>query len=538
MKLGSSNRFKLVLRKFHTNKSNKNLDLENIFSGNVGQTVFSKIRQGSRTPNFEKTYHSKNNSLKICPPIFEYNSKIGIHDTIVPEKLREISDLLKSSKTNTNDINKIRKFLADIEPQIAESDVFDELVLFFYNHRGIILHGYQPRNFLKVFVDIAADNRKRAKSKDRKLTELEKKILFALNIKIEDVEATADKIVTELKYEGPTINSFSTSKIHEKINELEFRHLPPDFKGTALNKFKYKKSYSQTNVEDLKNRTKNLNLEGNKLKSNLRCRNEKPTAALKDEFYDPKEIKEAIMFSIYETESKFSGEWDFLVVLPDHKCIINVEVKNNRDSDSKNSNLRCAAQQLKEHAEYMARVHGIVLSEDWSFLKLAAIVPRVVDDSNVCDHCKSYIISDSCKISTIWNNLPLFTDGTIETKKMESDREYEFIFDRLVHFSSAVQQPNSKIENIAWKQIQGDCTNNISSGYTSTDSTFNSSLDTLPSFSDIRRIPHNASKILYFNPEQIGLLTKRILLFLCDYGSGKQFFNWNTFEVIKFFREI
>ena len=496
------------------------LNIEEVFDGNIGKDVFSKIRQGTLRTNFQKTYDNKKCCLKISPPLFEYNSKIGIHDTVVPEKLKEIVELLKLTETGKKEMNKIKKFLADIEPQIAESDIFDELAIFFCNERGILLHGYQPRAFLKVFVDMAADYRRRSKTKGYQLTDLERKILVALNIQIKEVEAIADEVVVKLKNQHPTMTAFPTSMIHKQINGMNFRHLPPDFKGVASNKFRFRKSYPSKKLHDSKNSTDMLNSEENTSKEHV-IRNKKKAPFLKELTYDESEIKEAMMFSIYETESRFPGEWDFLVVLPDHKCIINVEVKNNRDNDSKNSNLRCAAKQLKDHAKYMARVHGVILSEDWSFLKMAAIVPNVVDDSNVCDHCKEFIISNQCSISTVWNNLPMSSVVKVENDQRKADIEFGHLFDRLVHFSSTIQQSHSGIENMAWKQIQGNIFHSISSGYTASDLASNSAPESLPSFSDVRHMPHTASKILYFNPEQIGLLSKRILMFLSDYGSGK-----------------
>ena len=42
-----------------------------------------------------------------------------------------------------------------------------------------------------------------------------------------------------------------------------------------------------------------------------------------------------------------------------------------------------------------------------------------------------------------------------------------------------------------------------------------------PTFDEIRKLPHDFSKSLYFNPDQLGLLKKRLVVFLSDYGSGK-----------------
>ena len=237
---------------------------------------------------------------------------------------------------------------------------------------------------------------------------------------------------------------------------------------------------------------------------------------LKEKWYSEDEVRDAIVFSIYESESKFDGEYDFLIVLPNKKCIINVEVKNNRDKNSKNSNLRSAASQMKDHAAYMAKIHGIAISEDWSFVKCAAIMPHVVDSSKICDHCKSFIVTEDYDVASLWNNLSFIDLSNDSDGNKNLLEEFSRLFERLVNFSSTTRHSISGMEERAWKQVQGGCSSVVSAGFTPS----NSSTPSLQTFDDIRKIAHDASKILYFNYDQIGLLMKRLLIFLCDFGSG------------------
>ena len=58
----------------------------------------------SKLTFFQSNNFKKENCLTISPPIFEYNSKIGIHDTVVPEKLKEIVNYLQTNGTEKKEL--------------------------------------------------------------------------------------------------------------------------------------------------------------------------------------------------------------------------------------------------------------------------------------------------------------------------------------------------------------------------------------------------------------------------------------------------
>ena len=230
-------------------------ELKNVFDDTLGKEVFRKTKQGLSI-NYQDVISGRKNILTISPPIFEYNSRIGVHDTIVPEKLKEISTQIVTAGGNKNESNKINKFLADIEPQIAESDVFDELALFFCNDAGLLLHGYQPHTFLRIFVDKAAEERtiQRKANKDFQdysLTELERKILISLHIDLADIEMISRRIVLNLKSKFPSSSTFPTSSIHREIYAFEARLLSKDSKARACSKFTFEKLYEKGKLKKL-----------------------------------------------------------------------------------------------------------------------------------------------------------------------------------------------------------------------------------------------------------------------------------------------
>ena len=111
---------------------------------------------------------------------------------------------------------------------------------------------------------------------------------------------------------------------------------------------------------------------------------------------------------IYEDFIKPAGEQDFLIILSRLKMMINVEVKtqidlenrkqkkkqekDTRPEESLNRSLESASKQCKEHAEYTARVFAPFLGDGWEFVKVAAILPGVLDRESICDPCDQFII--------------------------------------------------------------------------------------------------------------------------------------------------
>ena len=159
LELGSSNKFKMMIKEILCNGNRTNQNLENIFDDELGKKVFDRMKKGAKL-NYEDQLTGKRNGLTISPQLFQYNSQIGVHDTVVPEKLVGILDVFGKTGTNKTEVKKINKFLEQLQPQIAECDTFNELTVFFCKEKGIFLHGYEPLRFLKVFVDAAEEKRK------------------------------------------------------------------------------------------------------------------------------------------------------------------------------------------------------------------------------------------------------------------------------------------------------------------------------------------------------------------------------------------
>ena len=233
-------------------------------------------------------------------------------------------------------------------------------------------------------------------------------------------------------------------------------------------------------------------------------------------------VRMAVNYSIYQAHSKFSSEWDFLVILPSLKTVVNIEVKKTSDNGSKkSSNLSGASKQLEKHAIYFAEKHGYFLDEDWSFLKIAAINPRVENQSLACSHCTKFIMTNENHIGDVWHNIQFQELKMNRESKKELRKNFLMLFRRLVSFSSVTRTSLPKNLSKSWEQIEGANIEYIVPGYTEP----GSSCSETPTFQGIRTMAHNAFKTIYFNPDQIGLLfgrlAKRLVVFFSDFGTGK-----------------
>ena len=120
---------------------------------------------------------------------------------------------------------------------------------------------------------------------------------------------------------------------------------------------------------------------------------------------------------------------------------------------------------------------------------------------------------------------------TFDKKKLsvetldESDEQFQNIFRRLVSFSSATRAPMPKKMCNNLPNVIDSEGEKITSGHTKSKTL---TAETL-SFQQIRSENHNAFKTLYLNPSQVGLFSKRLVVFLSDYGTGKCCIPWSYY---------
>ena len=393
----------------------------------------------------------------------------------------DLKDMIKKTIVE-NQLKAMKKFIQKIKPQQAEAEIINQLSSLFFNQRGLLLHSLKMDTFLQIFTDEAKRYRKKH-NPGFELTPLENQIANAINLTPMELEDAAKNITEQLiKYnDGKNKLTFSGKEIYSAINRCDFWH--ENLKTRAKRKFDGKMKYS---LQDIKN---------------------------------------AIKLSRFEHEAKHPGEVDVLGILPDIELIMQIEVKcdlKTNSAEKNNLNLKSAAKQLQKYSNHIARVHGPVLTENWKYLKVAAILPNVGNLERVCNHCRRFIITTDVmenKGLPIWWKEIGILDTKVETSNSK-ERFYEDflnLFNRLVNLTAISRQ---KATFNAWKEVQGENRQNIIAGITPSLDQTDSSLR----FQDVINRPMDISKLLYFNPEQMFLLSakelNRVVLF-ADYGCGK-----------------
>ena len=376
--------------------------------------------------------------------------------------------------SHETDIEAIKDFLKTIKPQDSERRVYERILSLFANERGLLLHSMITDVYLQMFVNDASRERKANKT-GKELSDLEKKIAKALNITNFDLDNAAQQVLSDLQNNGLS-SPYQLNDVIQCINNN--RKIHHDLKQ------KMKKQFNSESAFD-------------------------------DSF-----ICDALRLATYEHETKFPGELDLLGMFPDHQMILHVEVKSNQVENKKNdNNLKGASEQMSRYAKHIAKRHGSVLSDGWSYCKVAAIVPGVVKEEDVCAHCRHFLLTDNeldndKTVRVWWESLSLYkNDSQDESAKDQCYREFLMFFNRAVNLSSIARKIN--VFN-SWEEIEGENQPPVVAGFTS-------STGAVSCFQDILTRAHDAFKTIYFTPEQMSLLSPkdffRVLL-LADFGAG------------------
>ena len=124
-------------------------------------------------------------------------------------------------------------------------------------------------------------------------------------------------------------------------------------------------------------------------------------------------------------------EYDSLIILPEFKLIINIEVK--RGSCLKV--LKDAADQTKKHFSFFMRVFGSLLSTQWKFVK-AACIPNLIPKEKIpCNNCNNFYVKNK-DILNIEQWLSNITKECEIFKERDFKEEYESLLEGLIGFSS------------------------------------------------------------------------------------------------------
>ena len=376
--------------------------------------------------NYSKILSGEQSQLFIYPSMFYYDSRVGANETLNPDLLEKEKSRLEGvenlNRESEKTLDDIQNYLKRIKPQISEQEFFDAFVTLFFSSRGICIHSFKMDSYLSIFIEKAQKERKSNSSLGFGLTSLEKAIAKALNISNDELTRISEKLMQNLNevLKSSDAKHIDGRKIHLAIDST----LEGEDKRKAKSKFKPGRKYTK------------------------------------------KEIYGGIRLAIFESICKFAGENDLLIMLPDQKLIVCIEIKQHMalegelsKRDHIDGNLKSAASQLRKNVEYILRVHGNILSPGWDFLKIAAISPRLGNMNRICESCRPFIItSDMIKepggITKWWNSLGLDKRKILNSNtRKKFYNEYLRFFNRIVNLSAVRLHPDP-FQN--WQQIQGD----------------------------------------------------------------------------------
>ena len=126
------------------------------FNSPNGEKILQKCEERTKE-NYPEVLSGERRTLVTSPPQFDSNSQIKNTSTVSEEGLQKIMDekLYKDDK-ELKDINKFRTIYL---PQAGERDIFSPLLSCFFHHRELFIHGFEPSQYLDVFISQAENMR-------------------------------------------------------------------------------------------------------------------------------------------------------------------------------------------------------------------------------------------------------------------------------------------------------------------------------------------------------------------------------------------
>ena len=461
------------------------------------QKIFRKSLEGMNT-NFPYILNGKENKMFYCPSAFNFDSRMEQTETSVLEALEEIQASLQTMQELTrkekSNLKKIRDHLRKLRPQLAEQEFVDALACFFYQHRGIFIHSLKFEDHLKVLTNKARLHRSQNKNIGFTLTDFEKKLAKQFNISMQSLVDCANLVVsslgnTEIERSGHKVNGRT---IHEAIDTK--------LKG---NEATYVKKIFKSDLD-----------------------------------YTEEEIKEGVKLGKLNSECHIAGENDLLIMLPDKRLILCIEIKRHMSSKDLatqsnafrkiDRNMISASCQLHKNAKFISTMHGAILSPEWRFVKVCAISPSLYNADSICNNCKKFILTtDLLKtcggLDEWWKQTGLAdsTENTIKETKDEAYNAFQLFFNRVVCMSSVKVLPD---KFHTWEQVQGKNHHSIAAGLTKVKEEHDSN-DISEGFDvgHALKSAHHAYKVLFLNKDQMALLTTSTVpsaVFICDFGAG------------------
>ena len=479
---------------------------------------------------YSSVYDDTNKKLITFPA--QYNFRVGKtnndkaramqygDEDLIKQRIKQLKKTSNLEQEDKRELKHLTEVLKKKQPLSWESSVVLRMRNYFANEPGLCLHGYKAKDYLIRYIELAKDLRKNDKAESStSLSSLERSIVKLLGRNPSDIDEWVKNSMKEIENERKNVTSqttaldiFTGKMIHDALNLN--RRYKSDRKERAEKLKKLLPIFQAKWDEKQKKMVDILDQEGRR----IRCQFS----------------KDEIISKLYKVEyersiQKFNHEFDCLMLLAKHRLILDVEAKHPEDKTSNNNRLKAtkAAKQLKKREEYVRKTFGHLLDKGWRYVPIVALdVPSDANIKRQCNHCSPFILTNGTvaeqlrEMDDLMDLLTSTASTNNDTEHTTGHQDFKHAFSRLLGLSGlllAIQKVS------AYHNIMGTEAKSINAGWTQASALKFARDQNDVRVGDIVGRPHDIYKLVFFNPDQIGLLAleHKSVVFLDDYGAGK-----------------
>jgi len=245
-----------------------------------------------------------------------------------------------------------------------------------------------------------------------------------------------------------------------------------------------------------------------------------------------------IKSKLYHSEFKrltteFNKEFDCLLFLPDQQLILGTEIKQSMKSNTKANDKQTkeAAEQTEKRKSYITKTFGDLFDQGWRYVKIIAVYDNNGSLAvNKCSDCSDFILTNGTQkeeeqqMNDLLSSLTKGTIGSFSHTHRNSIAfdNFKHVFSRMIGLSGALMT----VQKLGpYYEIMGTDSNELNAGWTHASALKFGVDNNLLREGDIFGRPHDIYKLIFYSPDQIGLLSMsaKFVVFLNDYGSGNRF---------------
>ena len=476
---------------------------------------------------FKSIFEGSMQGLQTCPPKYDFGveSKKGdwarnqrrtmqfVDEKLIKNRIKCLDQKINPSIEDIREKAHFDQLLLAKLPMSTEAKVILRFQNYFAKDRGLLLHSYKPGEYLQRYLELAKDLRQNnndpKKYNPPNLTTLEKDILDILSIPSSDIDQWVLSSMNAIQMKQSCVSNFFSGRIIHAA--LALNATPKRERKNQWNEFKGAFSPFQLQKGNVKK-----DAQGN------------PITALYH--------KDEIQRKLYQSEFKrvtqeFQDEFDILVLLPDHQLVIGTEIKQaiKQNKSSNDRQTKEAAEQTKKRKAYVQKTFGDLLEQGWRYVEVIAIYDNIGDlVVKKCTDCSPFILTNGAPQEEEYQMLSLMASLTTNQAQTSSSstqtkiafESFKQVFARIIGLSGSLMAVQKLTPH---HEIMGTDAKDLNAGWTRASPLKYGPQDSVPREGDVFGRPHDVYKLLFFTPDQIGLLnmSSKFVVFLNDYGSGK-----------------